>query len=133
MGARDTGRLPAFLRDERGAATIELVIWIPFFFALFLFVVDLSVLFFSYARMWNVTRDAARDISIGLVAPTTAGLQAEVDAKLGSIFTGRVSADGAIYTVVVESPTDLMSPFGFLKPVADNMIATVVISSEPTI
>jgi len=96
-------------------------------------VVDLSILFFSYGRMWDMTRDAARDMSLGRIEATTEALQTEVDRRLGALFTATVSSTGQVHTVVVESPTSQLSPFGFLSPVTNNMIATVVISSEPSI
>lgn len=59
--------LQKFLRDDRGTATIEFVIWIPIFVALLIIVVDLSMVHLAHTEMWNVARDTARRMTTGVI------------------------------------------------------------------
>lgn len=84
-----------FVADERGTATIELVVWIPFFLLMLLLIVDASVFYWRYTAMWDATRDIARMISVGrygvvgdaTLAAVSAEINADVQARLGSQFT----------------------------------------------
>lgn len=60
-----------FLRDEQGSATIEFVIWIPWFMLLLMIVVDACFLYLDLNRMENAARDGARRVSTGQFTPTT--------------------------------------------------------------
>jgi Flp pilus assembly protein TadG len=93
---RAPAMLGAFLRDEQGAATIELVVWIPFVFALFFLVVDASVFYWQYATLWDTARDAARQISIGTMAPSSADVTTFAQSRMGTMATGFVSDSGSI-------------------------------------
>ena len=55
----------AFLRDEKGAVTIEFVLWVPIFVGLLVFVTDASIIYLTHSEMWSVARDTARRMSTG--------------------------------------------------------------------
>ena len=99
--------LAAFLADEGGAATIELVVWIPFFFALFFLVGDASVFYWQYATLWDTARDAARQISIGTLSPSDTAVTTFARSRMGTTVSGKVVDSGSI------SPTvEVTSTFG---------------------
>lgn len=52
------------LRDETGAATIEAILWLPFFIGLFMLLVDLAMIFHYQSTMLRVVQDANRNLSI---------------------------------------------------------------------
>lgn len=54
-----------FIRDQRGAVTIEFTTLVPAFIFLMLFFVDASVIYFTHSEMFNVARDVARRMSTG--------------------------------------------------------------------
>ncbi|WP_160314424.1 TadE/TadG family type IV pilus assembly protein [Candidatus Rhodobacter oscarellae] len=54
-----------FSEGEAGGITIEYVLWLPFFLALILFFVDVSLTMSAHARMYDAARDAARAIVTG--------------------------------------------------------------------
>lgn len=56
------------LRDERGAQTVEFVLWVPIITALLLIVADAATLYITHNEMWNVARDTARRMSTGQLA-----------------------------------------------------------------
>ena len=58
-------RLLSFIRDERGVATIEFVLWVPPMLFMLLMITDASVLYLTYTDMFNVSRDVARRVSVG--------------------------------------------------------------------
>lgn len=57
--------LRAALRGERGNATVEFVVWLPFFIILLGAIADVSLLLNNQSRMFDVARDASRLVSLG--------------------------------------------------------------------
>ncbi len=54
-----------FLRDEKGAVTIEFVLWVPIFVGLFVLVTDASIIYLTHSEMWSVARDTTRRMTTG--------------------------------------------------------------------
>lgn len=65
-------RFYAFLKDEKGSATVEFVIWIPLFTFFLMITIDASVLWVTHSQMWNVARETARRITTGELASAAA-------------------------------------------------------------
>lgn len=59
---RSTARLAA---DGSGAATVEAVLWMPVFIALFALLADTALLFGARAQTQRVAQDANRALSVG--------------------------------------------------------------------
>ena len=74
-------RFKQFIHDDRGSATIEFVIWIPWFMFLLMITTDISFVYYSLTTMANTSRDAARRLSTGEIEP--ANLTGFVNGKLG--------------------------------------------------
>ncbi len=60
------------VNDEEGGVTVEFVIWLPVFLLVMMLTVDVSMVFLAQSRMWDVARDAARRMSLGLMDETEA-------------------------------------------------------------
>lgn len=54
-----------FLRDQKGAVTVEFTVLVPFFVLLLVFFADAAVIYLSHSEMYNFARDAARRMSTG--------------------------------------------------------------------
>ena len=54
-----------FVSDDRGSATVEFVIWVPWFCVLLIFTVDVTFMYMNLVRLENVARDAARRVAVG--------------------------------------------------------------------
>ena len=54
-----------FIRDEKGAVTIEFVLWVPIFVGLFVLVTDASIIYLTHSEMWSVARDTTRRMTTG--------------------------------------------------------------------
>lgn len=54
----------AFCRRDRGAATIEVILWLPFFLGLFSLMVDISMIFNNQSRIMRIIQDGNRNYSI---------------------------------------------------------------------
>lgn len=54
-----------FLRREDGAATIEAVLWLPFFIMLFGLLADVSMVFYNQSRLLRIVQDANRNMAVG--------------------------------------------------------------------
>ena len=59
------GRLHLWARAEDGSATVEAVLWIPFFMLLLALIADASFLFYRQAQMLRAVQDANRAYSTG--------------------------------------------------------------------
>ncbi|MGC1430289.1 MAG: TadE/TadG family type IV pilus assembly protein [Albidovulum sp.] len=68
MSARQLAR---FKRSEDGAATIEAVLWLPFFIMLFGLLADVSMVFHGQSKLLRIVQDANRSMSIGRFASTS--------------------------------------------------------------
>ena len=56
----------SFVSDERGSATVEMVIWLPFLTALILFVLELTMFMFQSNQAHDLSRNVTRQVAIGL-------------------------------------------------------------------
>jgi Flp pilus assembly protein TadG len=107
--------LNRFRSNEDGAATIEAVLWLPFFFMLFGALADVSMVFFNQSRLLRIVQDANRTMSIGRFTTTTETQDYVISrvqplSKNVSAVT-TVSADGII-TTVATVPMDDLDLFG---------------------
>ena len=120
------------MRDERGSATIEFVLWVPVFVILLVATTDATILYLSHTEMWNVSRDIARRIAVGDITEAQAVQEAKDELFLYS--RGYTVATSVGIDVVVEIKTLVSdaSVFGFFKPVLDKELsARVVMRREP--
>ena len=58
-------RAGRWIKDEDGSATIEAILWIPFYFALMLFVMNAGLIFYGQSQMMRIVQDGNRAFSIG--------------------------------------------------------------------
>jgi len=58
--------------NETGNASIEFVIWAPFFLFITAFVAEVAFVFTVNASMWNVSRDVIRRLAYHQIAPDEA-------------------------------------------------------------
>lgn len=54
-----------FRSETRGSATIEAVLWLPVFIAIFALMTDAAMIFNGHSRVMRVVQDANRNLSIG--------------------------------------------------------------------
>lgn len=125
-----------FLRDERGSATIEFMLWIPIIVALLVTVIDATTLYITHTEMWNVARNTARQMSSGVI-----GTEAEAEACAANLMSLRdfpytVDAtfdEDAGAQVVIVLPVNDMSIIGYspLTILGGDMTARVIMRPEP--
>lgn len=125
-----------FLRDERGSATMEIVLWMPFFLFLVFLTVDASLLYWRHGEMWNVARDVARTIAAGSLDPTnSANVTAFTTERLGVNNVTVLTAphpDGKSIIVTVRRDPDFLTTFSvFANLLGGDITATVVMRVEP--
>lgn len=84
-----------FLRDDKGSATIEFILWVPVIVALLVLVIDATTIFITHAEMWNVARDTARRMAKGDLT------EAEAEAYAA----GAISLRDLPYTVEADHDT----------------------------
>jgi hypothetical protein len=117
------------VKNQSGAATIEAVIWIPFFILLFCVVVDGTMVFSQRTQAIRIMQDANRSFAVGRLdtpeetetfildrlRPLSPGASADTSVALGIIssrvampvsdleITGLLSEITQDFTVVVQS------------------------------
>ena len=103
-------RLRAALVNEDGTATIEAVIWLPAFFAIFALIADTSTIFGSESQVLRIIQDANRNLSTGYTA-TAADAQSYIVSHIGHVSPNAVVSTqiaGNVITTTVEMPfTDI--------------------------
>ena len=124
----------AFLRDEKGAVTIEFVLWVPIFVSLLVFVTDASIIYLTHSEMWNVARDTTRRM-------TTRQLKTVTEARdfaAARLFLGQrtyvIEPDfGGEMNVTIAIGLDDATIFGFFfeSILGKSLVASVTMRNEP--
>lgn len=124
-------RLRRAFASESGGATVEFVLWLPFFFGLLLLLTDFAILAFRYSEMWDVARTTAREISLGRLPRTEQAVQAFVDARLPQGYVATLEgAHTTFFVVNIAGSPSTMSVFGILEAAVGQMTARVGLSQE---
>ena len=96
--------------SERGSATIEAVIWMPAFFAIFALIADSSIIFGSESQVLRIVQDANRAFSIGRLT-TVQEVQTQIKGAIDKISPNAVVstsvANALISTSVVLPLSDI--------------------------
>ena len=124
-----------FLRDEKGAVTIEFVLWVPIFVGLFVFVTDASIVYLTHSEMWSVARDTTRRMTTGQI---TSRAQA-ADWAASHLFLGSrtyvidPNCDSADMNVTIVIGLDDAAIFGFFckEILGRSLVASVTMRREP--
>ncbi len=123
----------AFLGDEKGAVTIEFVLWVPIFVGLLVFVTDASIIYLTHSEMWSVARDTVRRMTTGEITS-----DAEVvEHASAHLFLGNrtyvIDPDfGSDMNVTIVIGLDGAAIFGFFfKPIlGQSLVASVTMRKE---
>ena len=103
-------RMARFKADESGAATIEAVIWIPFFFFIMAMVLDASMMFNAQSRALRIVQDTNRALAVGRIA-TVADAETLLRTRIATI-SPSATVDAIIAGDLVTSSVRM--PFGDL-------------------
>ncbi|SPH18783.1 hypothetical protein DEA8626_02327 [Defluviimonas aquaemixtae] len=100
-----------FSRDERGAATIEAVLWLPFFLTILALLADVSLIFHGQSRILSVVQSANRNMAVGRLT-TESETEAFVLTRLQTLSSNAqadtvLSSSGLIMTTASVPLTDL--------------------------
>jgi len=124
--------LRRFRRDDEGSFALEAAIWVPAAMALLLAATDISVTFFSYARMWDVARDTARRAATGQLA--TGEVEGYALGRLNDAWNCRVAVDDDREDVMVTiASTDLGPVFGLLDMFAPGALSASLTMRKETV
>ncbi len=127
-------RLLAFIRDEKGVATLEFVLWVPPMLFMLLMITDASVLYLTYTDMFNVSRDVARRVSVGAMTVEDVPDYVQERSLLGgrTYTVGSYSGAGVIIEMMV-IVGDASVFFFFMPVLSRTMGVRVEMRREPTL
>ncbi len=116
-----------FIRDQRGTATIEFVLWVPMYILVLVAATDASILYLTHTEMWNAARDTARRMSVGALTAADAPDRAREKLLLsGRTYTVAASDAGPVMVEISVNVGDA-SIFGFFKPVLGRELTARVV------
>lgn len=96
------------LTDRSGSATVEFVIWIPFFLMILGMVTDVSLLINVRSRMFDAAREASRSVALG-ISDTLEAEAFALNRFSGMDMTADVSiVDGYVTTTVTTTFSEAM-------------------------
>ncbi len=126
--------LRGLLRDERGTATVEFVLWLPVFATIMLVAIDATVLYLHHTEMWNVARDVARRVAVGDIDETEAKQYVADNLFLYThnyrVHTSDPSSEEAM--ILIQTRVWDASVFGLFGPILGEYLeAAVVMRKEP--
>ena len=124
-----------FLRAEKGAVTIEFILWVPVFVGLLVFVTDASIIYLTHSEMWSVARDTTRRMTTGqFTTPTQARGYAAAHLFLGSrTYVIEPEFRSADMNIKIAIGLGDAAVFGFFfKPIlGQSLLVDVVMRKEP--
>ncbi|MCA0271567.1 MAG: pilus assembly protein [Proteobacteria bacterium] len=103
-----------FARKEDGAATVEAVLWLPFFLMLFGLLADVSMIFYNQSRLLRIVQDANRNMSVGRLVDSEATIEF-VEAQGLSVspnITSTSSVTAGLITTTATVPIEDLDLFG---------------------
>ncbi|MGG7645489.1 TadE/TadG family type IV pilus assembly protein [Rhodovulum sp. YNF3179] len=105
-------RIGSLKRDDDGSVTIEFALWLPFFAALLVLTVDVSMLFMTQSNYWSVARDTARLVARHAMDESAAESYAAARASLTGVTpTTDVTIGTDTVTVLVSVPANQIATF----------------------
>jgi len=114
-------------RDERGAVTIEFVLWLPILLVLVLTALDATLVFSRQTRFWNVSLETARLVSRhAMDAEAAEGFARSRVAFAGYTPEVDVRVTDQMVVVSIAGESSAMAPFGMLRYVLGDRIVTSV-------
>ncbi|WP_433988764.1 TadE/TadG family type IV pilus assembly protein [Sulfitobacter sp. TBRI5] len=119
--------LKRFWMCEAGSFTVESVIWMPIFFILIGFAINVSMVFFSEAQILRVVQTVSRQHSLGLY-DTNAEAKADLESRLAYLDTA-ISANASkafnVAEASVQVPAGSMMPLGFVRKPFNTIILNI--------
>lgn len=128
------GKWHRFLRKEDGAATIEAVLWLPFFIMLFGLLADVSMVFYNQSRLLRIVQDANRNMSVGRLTDVqeTEDFVETVAQSVSSRVTATTSVTAGLITTIATVPMqdlDLLGMAGVFRGVTMTVRAEQLMES----
>ena len=119
--ARRLSLISRFRKTEKGAVTVEAVLWLPFFILFMFGIGELGLVFYGQARVLEIAQDTNRGTSVGRFN-TTDEAEAWAEAALAP-FSDEIVATttidkGVITTVITISAGDLAGNMGIFAMLA---------------
>lgn len=105
-------RLTRFRDEEDGAATIEMLIWVPTFIFLFVMISDASFIYYGKSQTMRVMQDGNRALSVGAIVDEEALIDRVTTQMTDMGYAGTVtavidSATGIVTTTVAVAANEL--------------------------
>ena len=125
-----------FLRDSKGAVTIEFIVLVPAFVFLMVFFTDVSIIYLTHSEMYNAARDVSRRMATGeLKTATEVKTYAAEHLHLGARTYSVDPQFGDAMTVTIAIGIDEAVFFGaFFQPILGrSLVATSTVQREPRI
>ena len=126
-------RHASFVRDERGSATLEMLLWLPLFFFLLLLTVDASIVYWRHGEMWNAARDLARAVASNLQQTNQTAIDSFIAARYAntpfadsSNWNVQVSVASGDVTVIVQKANGTLSGIGIIEGIMTVPVAAAV-------
>ncbi|MGB3316440.1 MAG: TadE/TadG family type IV pilus assembly protein [Albidovulum sp.] len=122
-------KLFRFGRNEDGAATIEAVLWLPFYLMLFGLLADVSMVFHGQSKLLRIVQDANRNMSVGRLT-TTAEVIDFVEARAGVFATPTSVSNNIAAGLITTSITVPMSDLDMFGVAGIFKTAEMTVRSE---
>ena len=121
-------RLTGFKSRENGNATVEIVLWVPFFFILLMGAGQLALLFFGQSVALSAAQSATRAYSVGDITTESEVrnfVEAELAGMSSNVSVTSTVTNGVITTYVSVPARDLGGPLRFITQFTDLNILSV--------
>ena len=128
--------LAAFLRDDRGAISVEFTVLVPFFVLLLVFFADATVIYLTHSEMFNTARELSRRMATGQIQ-TQAQAEAYVADKLllgqRTYYVWTDFHNDKSVAVVIDVVDAAIFGHWFRPLLGRELVATATVGEEPRI
>lgn len=115
MSAQPARKPWSFWKREDGSATVESVMWLPFFIGFFCLVADVSLIFYKHTVAIRVIQDTNRSLSVGRLADEQAAeaFAAGIIHQMSPSATVDTTIDNGVIRTQVMMPANELDAIGW--------------------
>ena len=128
-----TSRLQRFLCSTDGFVTVEVVLWMPVYFLVFIGSIDATLLMRAQTELWSVASDTSRLVAVRKLTVSEAEAYAVGLAGPGQTYTATVQSDGTTVLTRITRPFGDVTGLGFLTAMGYTLEVSSTHRVEPEV
>jgi len=123
-------RTRGLLRDEEGAVSLEMLLWVVLFLQFTMLTMDIGWVYWKHSEMWTVAGETVRETSLGALDANQSAVEAYVQERLDPGYAVTFIDNATTQTVTISANAADMSLLGMVTFFFDQMNASATMMVE---